>query len=223
MCYITFHKTPVNRRNGVYRVKVDYQGFIVSHIHHGSKDMQEASETITREQEQVSVLDLSDGAIGAFFRQRDAKLDRGIRSMESVEVWTLDRVNEVQTALERMGDKLATSGDISSSDEGDASRAKDLVMSLLAYTKTGRGVRLLMHVDQHYPGFVARMIQDAMMLSAVGSINPKACELMVDRFQTLDRMHLIARIFAPERVQTVIEALRSIVPETMNQEAQGAT
>ncbi|MGJ7523512.1 type IVB secretion system protein IcmW [Variovorax sp. LT1P1] len=146
--------------------------------------------------------DMSSGSTEAFFREADPLLAGAIHSMESVETWTRDQVAEVQATLQKIAERV---------EELDPQMPQSLhnqLIVLLGYISTGKALKLLMWFDANNPNFVARTLAEAQLLSVLDRGNAAAAGLLVERFEVLERNHLLARIFSEDRLLIVQKVLR---------------
>jgi intracellular multiplication protein IcmW len=105
--------------------------------------------------------DLSHQAVHQFWHQYpDPTIYRVITFMEGVEDWTVDGSFELEDAIKRLGQVLDKIGKIELKKEDD-------FINLVAHIKTGRGLRLLMCLDNAYPGAAAKVISKAEMNKAI--------------------------------------------------------
>lgn len=144
-------------------------------------------------------IDLSQGAVVEHWRE--AGLLDIIQGMESCESWALDGRPRAETIIEDLCAALsdATTSAITVS---VANRTHDTV-ELMAYLKSGRALLLfswLAEVNPAVVGMLVRGVQDD--VDEFGA-------LMLDRVTVLERQRLLSRIFAPERLALVIEALEN--------------
>lgn len=147
--------------------------------------------------------DLSTEATVAYFEELDPQLGAAVKSMESVESWTKDRHAEVQNALQKFADKVNDRED----DEISPEMQQKLII-LLGYISTGKAIKLLMWIEQSLPNFVAKTLAEAQMLSVLDKLNEDSCRLFVERFYVLERLHMLSRIFAEERLRTIQKVLK---------------
>lgn len=152
--------------------------------------------------------DMSSDGSHAFFRERDPMLESAVVGMESVETWTRDRAQAVQETLQKIADRV---------EEMDidliAGPLQNKLIILLGYISTGKAIKLLMWFDQNSPNFVAKTLAEAQMLSALDKLNEGAARLFVERFEVLERMHMLSRVFSEERLLIVQKVLRILSGE----------
>lgn len=147
--------------------------------------------------------DLSAESAFAFFTERDPGLAKAIQGMESCESWTRDRVESVQSALQSLADRV---------DEFDFDNLpNDLhnrIIILFGYISSGKAIKLLMWIDQCSPNFVARTLAEAQMLAVIDKPNQEASRLFIERFEVLERLNMLSRVFAEDRLILVERVLR---------------
>lgn len=147
--------------------------------------------------------DLSEEATFEFFSERDPGLASAIRGMESCESWTKDRIGSVQVALQNLSDRI---------EEFDLDNMPtDLhnrMIILLSYIGSGKAIKLLMWIDQCSPNFVARTLAEAQMLAVIDKPNEEASRIFIERFEVLERLNMLSRVFAEDRLAVVERVLR---------------
>lgn len=153
--------------------------------------------------------DLHLDAVHAFWDSYDRRtLYRVIVALEKVESWTLDKNPAVEAALIRLGEVLDHASDFELSQEAkvirvlintSASRALRLLQSL-DMTKSGSASQLLMYAEE------ASQQKETSEEGAAKEADPYA-ELFLRRNLVFERLQLLSRVFAPQRVSMVLKAL----------------
>ncbi len=142
--------------------------------------------------------DLSHEAVHQFWKAYpDPSIYRVISFMEGVEDWTLDSQPEVEATLQALGKALDNIDDIELQQE-------ELVVELVTHLKTGRGLRLLMCLDNAYPGAAAKVLMYAEEHTKSERDNPG---IFLRRNIIFERLRLLSRVFAPDRLKLVLKAL----------------
>lgn len=142
--------------------------------------------------------DLSHEAVHQFWKAYpDPSIYRVISFMEGVEDWTLDSQPEVEATLQALGKALDNIDDIELQQE-------ELVVELVTHLKTGRGLRLLMCLDNAYPGAAAKVLMYAEEHTKSERDNPG---IFLRRNIVFERLRLLSRVFAPDRLKLVLKAL----------------
>jgi intracellular multiplication protein IcmW len=142
--------------------------------------------------------DLSYKAVHDFWREyQDPSILRVITFMESVEDWTLDGNPEVEAAMNALAQALDDVGNIDLQQENP-------MIEVLAHIKTGRGLRLLMCLDMAYPGAAAKVLMRAE--ETTRSVADHA-GLFLRRNVVFERLRLLGRVFAEDRLKLVTKAL----------------
>lgn len=147
--------------------------------------------------------DLHLDAVHAFWDSYDRRiLYRVIVGIERVEHWVLDSHPAVEAALIRLGEVM---------DEGHsfelAEQAK--IIRVLASIRAGRALRLLQSLDIAKPGTASQILMFAEEASATGegkTPDPYA-QLFLRRNLVFERLQLLSRVFASQRVSMVLKAL----------------
>jgi intracellular multiplication protein IcmW len=142
--------------------------------------------------------DLSHDAVHQFWRSyQDPTIYRVISFMEGVEDWTLDNQPEVESAIQALGKALDNIDNIELQQE-------ELIVELVTHIKTGRGLRLLMCLDNAYPGAAAKVLMYAEEHTKSDQDNPG---IFLRRNIVFERLRLLGRVFAPDRLKLVLKAL----------------
>ncbi len=142
--------------------------------------------------------DLSHEAVHQFWRSyQDPTIYRVISFMEGVEDWTHDNDPELEKAIQALGKTLDNIENIELQQEA-------LVIELVTHIKTGRGLRLLMCLDNAYPGAAAKVLMHAEENTKSEEDNPG---IFLRRNIVFERLRLLGRVFAPDRLTLVLKAL----------------
>ncbi len=142
--------------------------------------------------------DLSHKAVHQFWKNYpDPTLYKVITFMEGVEDWTLDEQPELEAAINELGATLEDVGNIDLQQE-------DNMIDLVCHIKTGRGLRLLMCLDQAYPGAAAKVLMHA---EEVTKSETDTAGLFLRRNIVFERLRLLSRVFASDRLKLIIKTL----------------
>lgn len=142
--------------------------------------------------------DLSHKAVHQFWKSYpDPTLYKVITFMEGVEDWTLDGKEELEAAIKDLGQTLEDIGNIDLQQEDD-------MIDLVCHIKTGRGLRLLMCLDQAYPGAAAKVLMHAEKTTKSDS---DTAGIFLRRNIVFERLRLLSRVFATDRLKLVIKTL----------------
>lgn len=147
--------------------------------------------------------DLHLDAVHAFWDSYDRRtLYRVIVAIERVEHWVLDSDPAVEAALIRLGEVI---------DQGSsfelANEAK--IIHVLSCTRASRALRLLQSLDIAKPGTASQLLMFAEEASSTGEgkAPDKQAQLFLRRNLVFERLQLLSRVFAPQRVSLVLKAL----------------
>lgn len=142
--------------------------------------------------------DLSHEAVHQFWRNyQDLSIYRVISFMEGVEDWTHDDDPELDKAMQSLGKALDNIENIDLQKE-------ELIVELVTHIKTGRGLRLLMCLDNAYPGAAAKVLMYAEEHTKSDQDNPG---IFLRRNIVFERLRLLGRVFGPDRLKLVLKAL----------------
>lgn len=145
--------------------------------------------------------ELSNSAAQQFWSEyQDPHVHRVIMFMEGVEDWTLEESPILQEALQQLGQEL---DDIANVDMNELSK-QELLVALIAYAKTGLGLRLMQIIDGAKPGAASKLLvyaeeQDRNIEEPAG--------LFLRRNIVFERLRLLSRTFSQERMKMVLDAL----------------
>lgn len=147
--------------------------------------------------------DLHLDAIHAFWDSYDRRiLYRVIVALEWVETWAMDENAAVEAALIRLGAALDNVTDFEVKEEGK-------IVRILASIHAGRALRLLQFMDQAKQGSASQLLMFAEESNEAGEnkIPDKHAKLFLRRNLVFERLQLLSRVFAPQRVSLVLKAL----------------
>lgn len=145
--------------------------------------------------------DLSRQGVHEFWSQyQDPNVYRVITFMEGVETWTADGEPDVETALEKLGKEL---DNISSIDLGQLGQ-QELFIKIACHVKAARVLRILQAIDTAHPGSASKLLIHAEEVSQSPDDPPG---LFLRRNIVFERLRLLSRVFAPQRVSLVMKAL----------------
>lgn len=147
--------------------------------------------------------DMSLESVHAFWHDYDRRiLYRIVTSMEGIEMWAADQDPTVEEALLKLGEKLDTATDFEMTSEAP-------VIKLFANTRMSRALRLMQFLDTLKPGTASKLLIFAEdQTKEAGNKNPYA-DLFLKRNLAFERLQLLARVFAPERINLVLKALEN--------------
>jgi len=142
--------------------------------------------------------DFSHKAVHAFWSEYpDPTLYKVITFMEGVEDWTMDGDPDFEASLQELGSVLDDVGNIDLQLEED-------IIKVVAHVKTGRGLRILMALDQAYPGAAAKVLMRA---EETTRSEEDTAGIFLRRNVVFERLRLLGRVFSSERFKIVTQAL----------------
>ena len=142
--------------------------------------------------------DFSTEAVHAFWSQRhDSILYRIIASMESVEDWVFDGDPDVEDAILRLSECFEDFDNFELAEE-------DKIIRILSHLKSGRALRILQYMDSILPGSASKLLIFAEVASKEEN---DAAGFFLNRNLVFERMQLLSRIFATDRVSMVKKVL----------------
>ncbi len=144
--------------------------------------------------------DLSNEACHAFWHDyRDPMIYRVVSFMESVEEWSLDNDTNLEEAMQRLGNALEDIGNIDLQNEQE-------FIKIATYIKAGRGLRLLQTLDTAFPGAASKLL---MYAEEHSTSSDDVSGLFLRRNIVFERLRLLGRVFAPERLALIVKAMES--------------
>lgn len=147
--------------------------------------------------------DLSRVGVHAFWHDYDRRvLYRIVASIEAVESWAIDNNPHIDQALEHLGEALEglSESDIEFSDE-------EKVVKLLASIHAGRALRLMQFLDIKKPGTASKLLVYAEEVTKERAQKDPYADMFLKRNLSFERLQLLSRVFAPERVRLLLNAL----------------
>lgn len=148
--------------------------------------------------------DLHVDAIHAFWDSYDRRtLYRVIVSIERMETWAVDQEPEVELAIIELGRAIDFAHDI------DFSGQEATIIRILANTRASRAMRILQALDMAKPGTASQLLMYAEDVGADhgGKVGDRHAKLFLQRNLVFERLQLLSRVFAPQRVSLVIKSL----------------
>ncbi len=146
--------------------------------------------------------DLHLDAVHAFWDSYDRRtLYRVIVALERVEHWTLDSTESVEAVLLQLGATMDQASDYTLDQEASFVR-------VLATVRAGRALRLLQALDAAKPGSASTLLMYAENNTGAEASTPDPfAALFLRRNLVFERLQLLSRVFAPQRVSLVLKAL----------------
>jgi len=147
--------------------------------------------------------DMSLEAVHAFWHDYDKRtLYRIVTSMEGIESWAGDDDPQVDEALVRLGSCLDEISDFELNDEA-------VLVKVLANLRSGRALRLMQFLDVLKPGTASKLLIYAEEQTKDAANKNRYADLFLKRNLAFERLQLLGRVFAPERINLVLKALES--------------
>ncbi len=149
----------------------------------------------------AQALDLS--AAGVRRHWHDHGVQRLIAAMERCEPWAVDVRPEFMEGAERVVAQVARNFNAAqpSNITNSVNSEPSVTIEFMGYLRSGRALALFAWLTQVHPDIPKLLIQEARFgADDFGSI-------LVERITTLEKQHLLSRVFSPERIALVIELL----------------
>ena len=127
----------------------------------------------------------------------DPMIYRVLTFMEGVETWTLDGDPNFEQAMTKFGEVLDDLGNVDLAKE-------DEIIKICAYVSANRFLRLLQCMDIANPGAASKIIMHAEDASESDS---ESASLFLRRNVVFERLRLLGRVFASERLALINKAL----------------
>ena len=150
--------------------------------------------------------DLHTDAIHAFWDSYDRRtLYRIIVSLENMEHWAVDKEPDIDPAVIELGRSIDLASDIEITDESK-------VIRVLANTSASRAMRILQSIDMIRPGLASQILMKAEETSQDknGNIGDRFAKLFLQRNLVFERLQLLSRVFDPQRIALVLNALEKV-------------
>lgn len=142
--------------------------------------------------------DISLSAAHAFWSEfQDPTVYRAIVLLETVEQRYYDGDEVYEAAMQQLGDALGQMR------PGDDLKNRDVMLDVLAYTKTSRYLRILQALDEATPGAASRVIGAA----EKSKLDHRGAQLFLKRNIIFERYRLMPRVLATERLDLIVSAL----------------
>lgn len=142
--------------------------------------------------------DLSNKGVHKFWHEyHDPMVYKVVSFMENVEDWSLDGDPELEQAIAKLSTILDDIGYIDL-------QAEDKIIQVAAYIKTGRMLRLLQCMDTAHPGAASKILTAAKTAS---KLSDDVFGLFLRRNMVFERLRILGRVFAADRLAAVTQAL----------------
>lgn len=147
---------------------------------------------------------LSTKAVHAFWHDYDKRtLYRIVTSMEGLENWTLDSDPNVDEQLLRLGDAVENTTNFEVKNQS-------MLIKILANTRSSRALRLMQFLDVLKPGTASKLLVFAEEQTKEAENKNWYADLFLKRNLVFERMQLLGRVFAQERVNLILRALENV-------------
>lgn len=136
-----------------------------------------------------------------WFEYPDPIIYKVITFMESVEDWTLDGDPMIESSLATLSDMFSN---MRTFDFNKLKQSENFI-KLIAYLKTGRGLRILQALDTIQPGSASKIL----IFAEENSIGFKSdpAYFFLQRNIIFERLRLLSRTFSLERQRLIMKAL----------------
>ena len=147
--------------------------------------------------------DMSLESVHSFWHDYDRRtLYRIVTSMEGIETWAADDDPRVAEALSKLGAALDNIHDIEINDEAS-------LVKVLANIRSSRALRLMQFLDGLKPGTASKLLIYAEEQTKDPTHKNPFADLFLRRNLAFERLQLLGRVFAPERINLILKALES--------------
>lgn len=147
--------------------------------------------------------DLSKEAIHSFWDSYDRRtLYRVIMALENVEHWVVDEDKAIEPSVLALGQAIDMASDFDLDDE-------NLVIRMLSNICSSRAMRILQSLDMVKPGVASQLLMYAEESAEDTSSSSRHSKLFIRRNLVFERLQLLSRVFAPQRLSLVLKALEN--------------
>lgn len=145
--------------------------------------------------------DLSPKGVHEFWSQyQDKMIYRVVSFLEGIEDWTLDGDQDVETAMKQLGNELEEMSKIDMAKLGH----EEPFIKICNAISSARALRLLQAIDTAHPGSASKLLIHA---EEATSSPEDPAGLFLRRNIVFERLRLLTRVFAKDRIKLVITAL----------------
>lgn len=149
------------------------------------------------------MVDLTTETIKSSFEKQGKGFAHLVDAMESCESWTLDNDSKFKRAIINWASSLEKSALDSASDADIADLIK--IMSLMSCS---RSLALLTGLEDVQPGLAAKLLISAnFVIASNQSRDMRSAIVFRDRLVTLYQANFLQRIFSPERIEGIKNAI----------------
>lgn len=133
-----------------------------------------------------------------FWEKKDKRMFRILGWMESMEDWMLDENEEIANSIYALANTLER---VSKKDI--LNNAEELIHAM-AYMSSPRALRLMEWFDEHFSqGISIELTQKALSMK-----DNEQAQLLLDRFDTLNKLSLLSKIFSTQRTKLIVSLLK---------------
>lgn len=143
---------------------------------------------------------LRQSVIEDFWQRKDPRMARILGWMESMEDWMLDDNEDVASSIFALANTLEKV-----SGKEVVTNADDLLKAM-AYMSSPRALRLMNWLEEHFP----QGVTVSLTKHARENEDDETAALLLDRLNTLNRLSLLSKIFAPHRTKMIIDVLKDM-------------
>ena len=147
----------------------------------------------------MSNLNLRQSVLEEHWRKKDPRLSRILGWMESMEDWMLDDDQEIMDSI------LSFSTILERTSPEKIIENADRLIEIMAYLSAPRAMRMMSWMEEKFPEGISKELLN----NAVDMQGDPTADLLVDRLDTLDRLSLLSRLFAPARTREIIDILKT--------------
>lgn len=132
-----------------------------------------------------------------------------IKKMDMADVWAVDGREPAPRTLTALNDSIAAIYDAAT--HGRESALLDCapqIAQFLGHLRSSRALALFRWMMERSPGMGLKLIQDASAVGEeIGSKEEAFLLILYQRVRVLERSRILSRVFAPERIAALLEAI----------------
>ena len=149
------------------------------------------------------MVDLSTQSVDESLSKQGKGFSELIAVMEGFESWTLDSDPNIKRTIINWANEINES----TISELNESQTKALTR-IISFLSSGRAIKLLSDIDVLIPGIAARLlIQSNSIIADKNTADIRDAVVMRDRLVTLYQANLLQRLFSPERIEGIRNAV----------------
>jgi len=151
--------------------------------------------------------ELTEDAVETYWQSKGRDLARTVAEIEQREDWPLDGIPEIRDAVGALGLEVDEAPEGRLTELANSGELVDHARLALAYMKAGRRFRLLAALAEEHPDG-APLAANILSAAAGNEQAEESARVLRSSVRHLARLNLLYKVFAPERLRLILDAIR---------------